>query len=495
LPRSWIALTILILAGCSSPPAGTNTALEASPTGLPSQGGTLSLTWKGNSSSYTLAISAPSGTSGVSVNGHPYTQPLQLSATSASVVLPANPTLSAQTYTFTVSAGGRTLSLQAIVEGKPLGSFQATPSSISPQGGQIALTWEGSATSDALTITPLTSGITVNGSPYEGPTTVSGGKATVIFPAIQGPNAVTYTLTLSAGAGVSATLQLLQGTVLAVADFDGAEVKLYQFSGISSSSTPGLTFSTASHPMAVAFDASGNLWVGGGACPNSFLEDFQAPFKVGEQPSIQLTPAGLVLSLAVDASGNLWAGELISCGTDLIQEYTVGSSGLTATTQLHPPGEPDGLAFDASGNLWVGLSSNQGTEFLEYTSPISGTSTPSSYSLTGPYGFGPLAFDTQGNLYSFEENNPAPLEELLAGSSATSPNFTTLFQVNTAYAGYPPNYGLAFDAQGHLWVTDTSGIQEFSSLSANAQPVLTLSDSSNPTGLAFWPVPPGLPLH
>jgi hypothetical protein len=110
LPRSWIALTILILAGCSSPPAGTNTALEASPTGLPSQGGTLSLTWKGNSSSYTLAISAPSGTSGVSVNGHPYTQPLQLSATSASVVLPANPTLSAQTYTFTVSAGGRTLS-------------------------------------------------------------------------------------------------------------------------------------------------------------------------------------------------------------------------------------------------------------------------------------------------------------------------------------------------------------------------------------------------
>jgi len=345
----------------------------------------------------------------------------------------------------------------------------------------------------------------VNGAPYTVPLSLSGTSVVVSFP----PNLITqnyagvltYTLIVSSG-GISrsATVTEQVSPFLAVANSQGNNLTLYALSGILPSSGPAVTLQTGTFPVALAFDPEGNLWVEGGTCPSSFLEEFQAPFSSSEQArtfsTLQLI--GPVDSLAFDRSGNLWVGER-SCSTSTspeLQEYALTSNGLTASTQLHPPGEPDGLAFDASGNLWVGLSSNQGTEFLEYTSPISGTSTPSSYSLTGPYGFGPLAFDTQGNLYSFEENNPAPLEELLAGSSATSPNFTTLFSLTAL------PLGLAFDAAGNLWVSEISGnpvvseVQEFQPPFTSATPVLTLTQGLNtPQSLAIWPVPSGLPLN
>jgi hypothetical protein len=348
--RFWPLIPLaLLLAGCSQP--APLSSLSASSTTVSAQGGQVTLSWSGGSAPYLLSIISSSGsTAGITVGGKSYSGPMSVTGNQVQVSLPANTASSNTVYTFILSASGLSASLQVSVAGvNSLTAFTASSTTVGTQGGTITIGWQGS-TSPTLTISSSgsTSGITVNGVPYSGPTILSGSFAVLSFPPTsQYGGAPTYTLSLAAG-GVTKTLSLIQevAPILAVANEGNSTVTIYALSGITSSSGPALTLNTGSvtSPTALAFDQEGNLWVGGATCPSILLE-FQAPLTLNETPKT-FNAGSNAYSLAFDAQGNLWVGGN-SCqnGGGTIQEEKMTSSGLVPGHQLEPRGYSFGPRF------------------------------------------------------------------------------------------------------------------------------------------------------
>jgi sugar lactone lactonase YvrE len=167
---------------------------------------------------------------------------------------------------------------------------------------------------------------------------------------------------------------------------------------------------------------------------------------------------------------------------------------------------PSALAFDAAGTLWVsdmciGTISAYDAEQLEQ----SGAPTPrvvirrARRSLAIPTG---LAFDTQGTLWVANMGNGTVVgydSTQLSSSGAPTPRATLTLR----HEGGPPYSpaGLAFDADGSLWVAELSGLMSKltrEQLAASGDPVPAVQVAVGGEGLlwgaAFWPRVPGLPV-
>jgi sugar lactone lactonase YvrE len=132
-------------------------------------------------------------------------------------------------------------------------------------------------------------------------------------------------------------------------------------------------------PNSLAFDSSGDLWVVDGhrvleyATP--LVTHEAAKLVIGQNTftnsSTATTATGLNMpnGLAFDPSGNLWVGDKLN---DRVLEYAapfstfeaaslvIGATNFTYSSQPYPIkptatglDQPTGLAFDSSGNLWV----------------------------------------------------------------------------------------------------------------------------------------------
>jgi streptogramin lyase len=179
----------------------------------------------------------------------------------------------------------------------------------------------------------------------------------------------------------------------------------------SGSPTPAVTVGASSGslnaPVGIAFDASGNLWVGN-ALGNTLVAFNPSQLAANGTPTPAVTLSANansidgVIGLAFDGNGNLWIANGNS-GFDTVVQFS--ASQLASTGAPTPPviltatagslADPAGLAFDNSGNLWVANFS--GSSVVEFTSSqlvTSGSPTPnvivSGGSLGGPFG---IAFD------------------------------------------------------------------------------------------------------
>lgn len=195
----------------------------------------------------------------------------------------------------------------------------------------------------------------------------------------------------------------------------------------------------------LAFDASGDLWA---TSPHAgqVLEFTPAQLSTGGvvTPAVVLganaTPSlSTPIALAFDASGDLWIGNL---GSSTVVEFTpsqLNASGsptptvtLSANATLSLSG-PEGMAFDASGNLWV--ANNGNATVVRFDAALlgaSGSPTPAATIASGSFASGAelagMAFDASGNLWV---GNAYPSELLefmnpdaLSGSVATTPAVT-----------------------------------------------------------------------
>ena len=188
------------------------------------------------------------------------------------------------------------------------------------------------------------------------------------------------------------------GFVHAFTNGQNATLEIGQAAGASQFTTQvfATTQSGLNLPHDVAFDHSGNLWVAD--TDNNRILEFTAPFSSGEAASLEIgqpagatqftsntcatTQSGLcdVDGIAFDGSGNLWVGDhdnsralefaASSLGTDGPSAVGVlGQSGFTSgassTTQSTLRGN-SGLTFDSSGNLWV--ADNFNSRVLEFAS-------------------------------------------------------------------------------------------------------------------------------
>jgi sugar lactone lactonase YvrE len=231
----------------------------------------------------------------------------------------------------------------------------------------------------------------------------------------------------------------------------------------SGSPVPAETLFTAlSGPAGLALDAAGNMWESSyGSGSDTLLMYTQAARNAGgaPTPSIVLTSTiGDGENLAFDSHGNLWVTDC----TGYIRAFTPSqlAGGGAQTPAVSISGGtilrcPWSIAFDSTGNAWVADEGR--THIIEYGASqltTSGTPTPidtigsTGGSLNEPSG---LAFDAQGNLWVSNNGTTTVVEYTpaqLAAGGAPVPNIA----INTPNTSDP--FGLAFDNRGTLWVSD-----------------------------------------
>ena len=303
-------------------------------------------------------------------------------------------------------------------------------------------------------------------------------------------------------------------------DPDGAVLAAYDAAQLTEDGAPAPVVTIGNEPKVwtgIAFDAAGNAWVAR-YHPTQAVVRFRADdlaTSAARVPDVVLTSvAADVLDgpvrLAFDASGALWVS---GKNSNTIVKYApeqLASSGAPSPQVVlrSTPGslaEPGALAFDPHGALWIANAGNDSVVmFTPAQLAASGSPTPT-VTLTGtantlsrPTG---LAFDADGSLWVAPLTGAGVLrylpEQLLAsGSPVPSATIT----------GFSRQLSLAFDHAGDLWVRMdvTAGsflvrIADPGSLIMQGEAVIATAielafgaDGGYPT---FFPAPPGLPIH
>jgi sugar lactone lactonase YvrE len=225
----------------------------------------------------------------------------------------------------------------------------------------------------------------------------------------------------------------------------------------SSSTASGFT-----HPVGVASDASGNLWVADGS-NNSRVLEFKTPFTSGMSATVAIGQTSTSTTQGCNKGG---------VGS------SVGSVNPTAGTLCGA----SAMAFDSSGNLWIADSGNN--RILEYAAPFSngmaatlelghaaGANAFSTYmandggSVAGGTFWNPtgLAFDAHGDLWVADNGNNRVLEfvpPFSNGMAATvavgQPDLTHNSHQSASLSSLSQPPDVAFDSSGNLLVTDSS---------------------------------------
>jgi sugar lactone lactonase YvrE len=261
----------------------------------------------------------------------------------------------------------------------------------------------------------------------------------------------------------------------------------------------------------IAFDADGTLWVT--SQNDSMLVAF-APASLTRSGSaaatIVISPNNGSLSaptgLAFDRQHRLWVANSANGTVVRFDPAQLRSSGspVPAVT-ISGLGKPVALAFDANGSLWVSDARRfKIASFSEIQIAASGFLAPQvvisslAATLSSPAG---IAFDADGNLWVGNVGNQTVVAFSPAQLAATgSPVPSVVLSSNAGSLNIPS--GLAFDSDGSLWVLGGAGaLEKFprAALGATGSPApsvrIGLSGYVLFWSVAFWPTPAALPLN
>ncbi len=295
------------------------------------------------------------------------------------------------------------------------------------------------------------------------------------------------------------TLLLSTSVIRAHAFTNGQSASLVIGQKDFTSGSAGRSQSGLAGPTYAIFDSSGNLWVGD--FQNSRVLEFKPPFSTGMNASLVIgqqnfetnTPAtsqsglkgqGLVLALAFDSSGNLWVGDP---GNNRVLEFkppfstgmpaslVIGQKDFTSAfkaTTKDGLSQPVAVAFDHSDNLWVDDLGN--FRVLEFNPPFSSgmsaslvigqpdfkTHRPSmSQSGLSTNDVGDLAIDPSGNVcvgdfYRLLEFR-APFSNGMNASVVIGQADFAGQDVGLGRTGLSGCCGITTDSAGNLWVADS----------------------------------------
>jgi len=202
-------------------------------------------------------------------------------------------------------------------------------------------------------------------------------------------------------------------------------------------------------------------------------------------------------------SGGLWVVNYVHSATAVeysAQQLAASTSGAPATALATGVSGDFGAAFDAEGNLWVGQT-GFGDAIVEYSASQLGSSgapapavtlKPSAAgSLNGVAG---LAFDANGNLW-VANSLANTIVEFAADQLTSSGSPTPAVTLSASGGSLSAPTGVAFDAGNNLWVVNAgdSSAVEFTpgQYAATGAPVPAVTLTSNagslrgPLGLAF----------
>jgi sugar lactone lactonase YvrE len=266
------------------------------------------------------------------------------------------------------------------------------------------------------------------------------------------------------------------------------------------------------------FDVFGNAWVIGGTTadppvariPAASLgsDGVKTPDVIIDSPSFGTTIPGPT-ALAFDADGNLWVTIVGEDKVVMIAGSALDTPGVSAPLAAVEEGgisAPQGIAFDSAGNLWVaagGASTVMRINAAHLTSSGTGADLTITAQSPGPV-FGTLAspiglaFDADGNLWVGYEDRFARLTPADQAGSGTK-TVTPAVQVAPDVQSLP--LGMAFDEFGGHWFADVSGhfacfgdSQLASSGTKTPQIIISSADLGYAGWFALYPAPAFTPL-
>jgi ligand-binding sensor domain-containing protein len=266
----------------------------------------------------------------------------------------------------------------------------------------------------------------------------------------------TFTLTGTPSLG-GATAAIVENGNLWVADYGSNQI--YEYAApFTANEAPSVTLSVI-EPQQLAFDSSGNLWVG---TWSQHVYEFAAPISNGASPSVTLS--GLVEPTGVTLyGGSLWVFDEEASSVYQYNPVPTSNSASPPAAILTPPGAIEG-AFDSSGNLWVG--EYDGT-VAEYSSPVHSGESISATLTTTFAEVSSVALDGAGNLWVASPRNSGGISEFTApltnGETPTTP--ITISSSDSAW-------GVTIDSSGNIWVGDyiDRAVYEFSGLAVPFAP-------------------------
>jgi len=202
---------------------------------------------------------------------------------------------------------------------------------------------------------------------------------------------------------------------------------------------------------------SGALWVGKWGRVN-LAEGFTSPQLAAAGVAVAADTIGAAAATinssgtAFDSAGNLWVTDYINQRIHKFTPAQLASGGSVAEVTISTQKEPWGIAFDTHGNLWV--SYYNGNYVLRYAAgdvaAWNGALTDPAPALRIATPIGPLglAFDAQGNLWVAGFDLPQTYEvdaAQLGGTGSIVPTDSLV----SAYLEH--GSALAFDRAGNLW--------------------------------------------
>jgi ligand-binding sensor domain-containing protein len=286
-------------------------------------------------------------------------------------------------------------------------------------------------------------------------------------------------------------------------------------STLAASGTPAATVAANTKgTIPGAFDPDGNLWVIDGTTGAEGVKRYPAETlgaSGDKTPDVVVTSGAFTggtpgaSSIAFDASGDMWVGVIFSQKVVELSAGSLGASGMvTPSVEIGNVNVPNALAFDANGNLWIGSGDN----VLEYKAArlSASTSAPADVSIASqspPPVVSPLtnalglAFNKDGELWVDYDGTLAKLTTTDLASSGT---VTPAIQVKADVLALPS--GIALDESGGLWMAYSAGkicgfgaSQLGASGSVAPQVVVTSASLGSATSPALFPAPAALPLY